>query len=334
MNATDTDQPIRPTPAAPPRLVQLTRKRGMSEAHFAEMLTQLGQRRAGIVVAPEVTDRLAETVAESLFELSREAVPDCLTCGACCAFFHQIAVLDCDPTPRRLTWMVWDAGNVSGPKTRWLRREPDQGHCIAFTGSVGEHARCAIYELRPTSCRAFEAGSDRCRAVRRAYGLEPPLSELERVEYAKRLRADNLSAELNQVEALNDREAASFSGREKLTLLDEMIDYNRARLAEISREAERLQSLLVGKGSAAITTDAARRANAIDGELRAVTSAIARLPLIESLEPFDEATIEAASRDLLEVATQSQAALERAARWLAALGEEVFATFATLLAIW
>lgn len=334
MNATDADQPIGPTPVALPRLVQLTRKRGMNEAHFAEMLTQLSQRRAGIVVANEATDRLAETVAESLFELSVDAVPDCRTCGACCAFFHQIAVLDCDPTPRRLTWMVWDAGDVSGPKTRWLRREPHQGHCIAFTGSVGERARCAIYELRPTSCRAFEAGSDRCRAVRRAYGLEPPMTELERVEYAKRLRADDLSAELNHVETLNDREAASFSEREKLTLLGEMINYNGAGLAEIFREAERLQSLLAGKGSAAITTDAARWVKAINGELRAVTTAIARLPLIESLEPFDAAQIEKASRDFLEVAAQSQAALERAARWLQAIGEEVFATFAMPLAIW
>jgi len=334
MNATGVDQPIRATPVAPPRLVQLTRKRGMNEAHFAEMLAQLGQQRAGMVAADEATDRLAETVAESLFELRAEAAPDCLACGACCAFFHQIAVLDCDPTPRRLTWMVWDAGDISGPKTRWLRREPHQGHCVAFTGSVGEQARCAIYELRPTSCRAFEAGSDRCRAVRRAYGLEPPMTELERVEYAKRFGADDLSAELNHVETLNDREAASFSGREKLTLLGEMIGYNRARLTEIFREAERLQSLLVGKGSTAIATDAARRVNAINLELQAVTAAIARLPLIESLESFDDAQIEKASRDLLEVATQSQAALERAGRWLAALGEEVFATFAMPLAIW
>ncbi|HKQ04152.1 MAG TPA: YkgJ family cysteine cluster protein [Blastocatellia bacterium] len=334
MNVTDADQPIRPTPVAAARLVQLTRKRGMSEAHFAEMLAQLGQRRAGVVVADEATDRLAETVAESLFELSVEALPDCLTCGACCAFFHQIAVLDRDPTPRRLTWMVWEAGEVSGPKTRWLRREPDRGHCIAFTGSVGEHARCAIYELRPTSCRAFEAGSDRCRAVRRAYGLEPPMSGLEWAEYAKRLRADDLSAELNHVETLNDRKAASFSGRDRLTLLGEMIDYNCAGLAEIFREAERLQSLLIGKESAAITTDAARRVNAINGELRAVTTAIARLPLIESLEPFDAAQIERASDDFLKVAAQSQAALERAARWLQAIGEEVFATFAMPLAIW
>jgi Fe-S-cluster containining protein len=124
----------------------------------------------------------AETLAESVFADTHSAAPNCQTCGACCAFFHQIVVLDSDPTPRRLTWAVWDDAGVAGPKTRWLRREALAGRCVAFNGRVGQHGRCAIYELRPMSCRAFEAGSDRCRAVRRAYRLEPPRSTDERIE--------------------------------------------------------------------------------------------------------------------------------------------------------
>src|SRR5581483_7877581 len=163
-----------------PRLVQLTGKRGMSETDFAEMLARLGERRDRFVAADEATEWFAESLAESRRAAHAASLPDCLTCGACCAFFHQVIVLDADPTPRRLTWAVWETGDVAGPKTRWLRREPDQGRCIAFAGQVGERARCEIYELRPRSCRAFDAGSDRCRAVRRAYGLEPPLAESER----------------------------------------------------------------------------------------------------------------------------------------------------------
>ncbi|HJQ23132.1 MAG TPA: YkgJ family cysteine cluster protein [Blastocatellia bacterium] len=306
-HATDVDRGV------PPRLVQLTGKRGMSEADFAEMLAELGERRARFVVADETTERFAESVAESCFATNAASLPDCLTCGACCAFFHQVAVLDSDPTPRRLTWAVWDAGDVAGPKTRWLRREPDQGHCVAFAGQVGERARCEIYELRPRSCRAFEAGSDRCRAVRRAYGLEPRLAECERIEHAKRLEVDAGDA-LHQAEALTSRGAASFGGREKLALLGEMIDYNRARLGEILREAERLQALLDEKRSAAIATNIARRVCAINEEVQAVAAAIARGPVIG----------EAA---LLDIAAQSQAGLERAARWLLAIGEEVFAAF-------
>src|SRR2546423_3600268 len=280
MNPTD-DHADRAASAAPPRLVQLTRRRGMSEASFAEMLALLGQRRAGVVVADEATGQLAETIAESRFGASEAGVPDCMACGACCAFFHQIAVLDCDPTPRGLTWAVWEAGDIAGPKTRWLRREPHKGDCIAFAGRVGEHACCTIYELRPRSCRAFEAGSDRCRAVRRAYGLEPQLSERERIEYAKPIEADASGDALSHAEALASRNAASLTGREKLALLGEVIDYHCVRLREIFREAERLQSLLEEKGIAAVATNAARRLSAINGEVQTVTAAIARLPVVE-----------------------------------------------------
>lgn len=299
----------------------------MSEAAFAEMMEQLGQRRAGMVVAGEGPGLCAEALAESFFVASQTGVPDCLTCGVCCAYFHQVAVLDSDPTPRRLTWTVWDAEDIAGPKARWLRREAHQGHCVAFAGSVGQYARCAIYELRPNSCRAFEAGSDRCRAVRRVYGLEPPLSELERTEHAKRIKAHAGGSELNQVEALASRDAASFSGREKISLLVEMIDYNRAKLGEILKEAQRLQTLLAEKGIARSATNGARHVSAIDEEAQTVTSAVARLPVIECAESLDEAAIEKLNRNLLEVAVQSQAALVRASRWLAALGEVVFATF-------
>jgi hypothetical protein len=328
MNHTHTNAANIETQAAPTGLVQLTRKRAMSEATFAEMMEQLGQRRAGFVMADEGPGLYAETLAESFFVANPSGVPDCLTCGACCAYFHQVAVLDSDPTPRRLTWTVWDAEDIAGPKTRWLRREPREGHCIAFAGSVGQHAGCTIYELRPNSCKAFAAGSDRCRAVRRIYGLEPPLSEIERAERAKRIQADIGGGELNHVEALASRDAASFSGREKISLLGEVIDYNRARLGEILREAQRLQTLLAVKGIAWAATNGSRHVNAINEEAEVMTSAIARLPVIECAESLDESGIEKINRDLLDVAAQSQVALERASRWLAALGEVVFATFA------
>lgn len=312
--------------AALPRLVKLTRKRGMSEATFAEMITRLRRRRDGKLATAESPDLYAETVAESVFGGEGMGVPDCLRCGACCAYFHQIAVLDRDATPRRLTVAVWEAGDIAGPKTRWLRREPHQGNCVAFVGSVSEHAGCAIYELRPHSCRAFEAGSDRCRAVRRVYGLEPPLSESERSDHAKRLEADAGDDAIKQAEALASRAAASFGGQEKLSLLSEMIAYNHSRLEEILREAERLQALLAER-RAATAARASRIVSAISEEAHAAASAIAKGPVIGERESLDGAAIEKLNRDLLEVAAHSQAALERAVRWLMALGEVVFATF-------
>jgi hypothetical protein len=106
-----------------------------------------------------------------------------------------------------------------------------------------------------------------------------------------------------------------------------MIDYNCAKLAEIFREAQRLQALLAEKGIDSVAIDSARRVNAIYEEAQAVTLALRRLPGIENTELPDEAEIEKLNRDLLDVAAQSQMALTRASRWLVALGEVVFATF-------
>jgi Fe-S-cluster containining protein len=313
--------------AAPKDLVQLTRKRGMSDVAFAEMMKQLGRRRAGLIAAGEGPGLDAEMVDEGLVSAAAAGLPDCLTCGACCAYFHQIAVLDRDPTPRRLAWTVWDAEDIAGPKVHWLKREPGEGRCIAFAGSVGQRAACTIYEVRPYSCRAFAAGSDRCRAVRRVYGLDPPLSELERIEHGKRIQAD-ADGEMEAVEGLANRHAASFGEREKAGLLGEMIDYHRSRLAEIFSEAQRLQTLLTEKGSATAAASGLCRVQAINEETQTLTSAWQRLPVIECAELLNETEIEKINRDLLEVAAQSQAALARASRWLAALGEEVFAALA------
>lgn len=327
MNHTHQDTADAEAHTAAPGLVQLTRRRGMSEATFAEVLERLARRRARAVVSDEGPGLYSETVAESRFSAKQTGVPDCLTCGACCAYFYQVAVLDIDPTPRRLTWAVWETEAVAGPKTRWLRREPLEGQCIAFAGRVGEQASCAIYELRPNSCRAFEAGSDRCHGARRVYGLEPPLSEIERIDHAERMQRDADDDAMDQVEALASRAGASFSAREQLRLLSDMIDYNRARLIAILREARRLQALLAEKGNAATAASATRHLNAINAEVQAVASAIARRSAIQYSEPPGEAQAEEMNRDLLAVAGQSQMALTRASRWLLALGALVSATF-------
>ncbi|MFL6212519.1 MAG: YkgJ family cysteine cluster protein [Blastocatellia bacterium] len=326
MNHTQADTAKTETQAAPDKLVHLTRKRGMSEADFVEMIEHLGQRRAQALTTDEEVGLYAETLAESVLTDSQLIAPDCQRCGACCAFFHQVIVLDSDPTPRRLTWAVWDDGAIAEPKTHWLRRDALEGRCVAFSGRVGQYAQCAIYELRPASCRAFEAGSDRCRAVRRAYGIEPPLLQDERIEHARRIKPD-AGGEWNQVEALERRDPLSFSERERAKLLAEMIAYHCAQLAEISTEAERLHFLLTEKGMASPAESAARYVSVINEEARAVASALKPLPSIERVEVNDEVEMEKLNRDLLDVAAQSQAALNRATRWLAALGESVFDAF-------
>src|SRR5689334_21606237 len=62
----------------PTVLVQLTRKRGMSEKTFAEVLEHLAERRARAIVADEGLGQYTETVAESFINANQTGVPDCL----------------------------------------------------------------------------------------------------------------------------------------------------------------------------------------------------------------------------------------------------------------
>jgi Fe-S-cluster containining protein len=62
---------------------------------------------------------------------------------------------------------------------RGTRNRPRR--CIALVGTIGIDVRCAIYEQRPSSCRAFAPGAAaghgdaRCGDARRLHGL-PPLA--------------------------------------------------------------------------------------------------------------------------------------------------------------
>lgn len=75
----------------------------------------------------------------------------CEGCGLCC-FLSVELVAGMDDVPDELTEVVDDDGYES------LQMKIHNGHCIALT----EDGRCSIYERRPTVCRDFEFGSDRC----------------------------------------------------------------------------------------------------------------------------------------------------------------------------
>ena len=58
-----------------------------------------------------------------------------------------------------------------------LPRDVRSGHCSNLTGDLGKEIACRVYPDRPSVCREFDAGSDRCHEYRRMYGLEPRLDE-------------------------------------------------------------------------------------------------------------------------------------------------------------
>lgn len=100
----------------------------------------------------------------------------CQYCGACCATLRVSFPSDelddhaggC--VPQRLTEAY---GNVVTMRTT------ADGCCVALRGVVGVSACCAIYELRPSTCREFAPlaslgrGDDACDEARRRRGLRP-----------------------------------------------------------------------------------------------------------------------------------------------------------------
>src|SRR5690349_8530014 len=85
-------------------------------------------------------------------------VPDCLHCGACCAFSADwpafIGEHDADDIPAR--YVDDERGTMRCEGNR----------CTALEGVIGDRVRCRVYAARPLVCREFAAGSPECLDVR------------------------------------------------------------------------------------------------------------------------------------------------------------------------
>ncbi|HEY0833449.1 MAG TPA: YkgJ family cysteine cluster protein [Azospirillum sp.] len=91
-----------------------------------------------------------------------QPVPDCQSCGACCAYSWEwptfVGVRDGEGIPAHL--------KEDG------RMRCDGDRCAALIGTIGVEVQCRVYEDRPLVCMEFAAGSDACRAVRTRFGLD------------------------------------------------------------------------------------------------------------------------------------------------------------------
>jgi Fe-S-cluster containining protein len=110
-----------------------------------------------------------------------DASETCTRCGACCVTYRVTFLrreLDAEPGG-------WVPTGLSEPMDHWracMRGTADHPRrCLALRGTVGVEVSCAIYQNRPTPCRAFapDAGIGRgdasCGDARRLRGL-PPLA--------------------------------------------------------------------------------------------------------------------------------------------------------------
>lgn len=172
-------------------LVQITRRASIAEDEFPLFVNAMYEQVWGNLLPPQIlTNDLSNTVAGNIITSPGAPIPDCMTCGACCASFVCVDVAPDNPVSPNDCWDITKRGeNGEFTVDRFIKRRETDFSCTALEGRIGEQASCRIYENRPRMCRRFEAGSDRCRAVRRAYGIEPFLGLMEMYEATQKIRA-------------------------------------------------------------------------------------------------------------------------------------------------
>jgi len=175
------------------QLVQITRRGKLSGEEFTELQNSLYETIWGKLFPPQIlTDGLSNTLAGNVITESDAPIPECMTCGACCAAFVVVDAEDREIPDKKL-WVVGSADDSKcEPGGRYIRRRESDFACAGLDGVVGKKVSCEIYDDRPSMCSKFEAGSDRCHAVRRAYGIEPFLT-LDAMLEAKRKLDKNLA---------------------------------------------------------------------------------------------------------------------------------------------
>lgn len=173
----------------PKRLVQIERRDKLSREEFNEVMTNLESRIwENLKKEPIPLKKLSGRRGESYLTQAEAPIPDCQTCGACCVALPWIDVKQSDATPEENFWDITiEAQNGETIVSRQLRRDAETGDCLALQGEIGNSVKCSIYQARPDDCRKFEAGSDKCHALRRGYGIEPPLTDMETASYMMRI---------------------------------------------------------------------------------------------------------------------------------------------------
>ena len=190
-----------------PQFVQITRQSKINEDDFYEMIGKMYQQIWQNLAPPQIlTQDLSERIANNVITLPDAPIPDCQSCGACCQAFTQVAVYPDEKIFPENYWEITVKGeNGEITVDKFLRRDGETFACTSLGGKLGENVSCNIYEQRPVVCRNFEAGSDKCHALRRAFGFEPDLGLME-MYYA----VQKLKAVPEKTNALQEIKLASF----------------------------------------------------------------------------------------------------------------------------
>lgn len=209
------------------KLVQITRQNRIAEDDFVAMINTMYEQVWGNLYPPQIlTDGLPVKVENNIITPKDAPIPDCLDCGACCGCLLCVGVR---PVENNISsedyWDVTAEGKTGEIiVNRYLRRDGETFACIALEGEIGVKVGCRIYEDRPKMCRTFEAGSDRCHTVRRAYGIEPYLTTQEMLEAVYKLDAQpENSASSETILSVKFEEISSGNIAVKVQLQDRTI---------------------------------------------------------------------------------------------------------------
>ncbi|MEP6850156.1 MAG: YkgJ family cysteine cluster protein [Acidobacteriota bacterium] len=156
--------------------VQITR---LKKSEFYGIVGNLEELKESRILPSQLPLHELSRIADQRIVTDPSApVPDCLTCGVCCNFALMVTVTPSESAPLKEYWDVILEGVEDREITinRVLPRSFETGSCSFLEGNLRENIYCGIYENRPHACRDFDAGSDKCHAYRRMYGVEPPLT--------------------------------------------------------------------------------------------------------------------------------------------------------------
>lgn len=165
------------------QFVQITRQKKIAENEFYPMIGTMFEQIWQNLLPPQIlTEGLTVKRANNVITPPETPVPDCVTCGVCCGAMLCVGVRPSENVSEENYWdIVIEGKNGEIVVDRFLRRDAETLACAML--DIGEKKTCKIYETRPQMCRDFDAGSDKCHAIRRVYGIEPFLS-LEKMSEA------------------------------------------------------------------------------------------------------------------------------------------------------
>lgn len=158
--------------------VQITRQPTIPESEFYPMIYKMYEEIWFTRFPPEIpTKRLTVKRAKNVVTPPDAPIPDCVTCGVCCEMMLCVGVRPHEAVAPADYWDITVQGKDGEIVVdRYLRRDGESLACEQLINDNGKTV-CKIYETRPQMCRDFDAGSDKCHALRRISGLEPYMTD-------------------------------------------------------------------------------------------------------------------------------------------------------------